>query len=228
MTNQATAGLRPMLSERDVIQTSLESSLKDLQSGPRDSPCSASQKNQTVLDEDWDCRAEFSMNKRRSLVKTVRWQDHLSNTASIAVEAAKVLEARPSPVSRNVKARQHLQLPTFKSLGIAVPHPDFLLTPPDEVDLMWSTSFHDPAMTTKNTPILRPTSVASEGTIPDTPHVHEFMSDSSANTPLPSQAQTPGDAGTGSADASNERSAWLEQAIEIASKRGSLVIRDGP
>ena len=32
-------------------------------------------------------------------------------------------------------ARENLRLPSFKSLGIALPHPDHLLTPPDEPDI---------------------------------------------------------------------------------------------
>ena len=41
----------------------------------------------------------------------------------------------PANLSRAGRSRQGLQLPSFKSLGIANPHPDSLLTPPDEAGI---------------------------------------------------------------------------------------------
>ena len=48
-----------------------------------------------------------------------------------ASPTSKILE-----LPNNTKARHGLQLPSFKSLGIAVPRPDHLLTPPEEPDLL--------------------------------------------------------------------------------------------
>ena len=50
-------------------------------------------------------------------------------------ESASV-EMVKAAIQHNFKLRQELRLPSFKALGIAVPHPDQLLTPPEEPDQM--------------------------------------------------------------------------------------------
>ena len=63
---------------------------------------------------------------------------------SMSMPAIKALGKRPSigtistGSSQRGSDRHELRLPSFKALGIAVPHPDHLLTPPEEPDqLAW-------------------------------------------------------------------------------------------
>lgn len=133
---------------------------------------------------------------------------------------------------RNMKTRQHLQLPPFKSLGIAAPHPDVLLTPPDECDsIRWSNSSQYSALFPSSSPCQHPRILASEGTTPETPLVSEFMSATTAEAPQSSQAtefqaSEPMDAQPDEGvqnisapdthgDNNDERSAWLKGAIRV-------------
>lgn len=137
--------------------------------------------------------------------------------------------------SRNMKSRQHLQLPTFKSLGIAAPHPDVLLTPPDEHDnIHWANPSEDLSHIPTNSPYHRPMSMASEGTTPETPLVSEFVSATGGETPkssqpTASQASAPMVTPTGEgilhlsasstqSENSDERTAWLKGAVEVTCK----------
>lgn len=148
--------------------------------------------------------------------EALRWQDRPSS----APVAGAVAISQSSSLPRNSKARQILQLPPFRSLGIVVPHSDFLLTPPYETDLNWNPSSQDPSHIPSTTPILRPTNVTSEGTTPETPHVHEFISEDTTNAPPPTQTPAQGAmTKTAGLDEENvERSSWLEQAVGITGK----------
>lgn len=134
--------------------------------------------------------------------------------------------------SRNLKSRQHLQLPPFKSLGIAAPHPDVLLTPPDEHDsIRWSNSSQYSALFPASSPCQHPRNRASEGTTPETPLVSEFMSATTAEAPQSSRAtdfrsselmNPQPDEGVQNLSAPNthgdnndERSAWLKGAVRV-------------
>lgn len=145
-----------------------------------------------------------------------RWEDRPSS----APVAGAMTIAQSDSLARNSKARQNLQLPPFRSLGIVVPHADFLLTPPYETDIKWNASSHDPLEKRPTTPILRPTSVTSEGTTPETPQVHEFISESTSHTYTLTQTRAQNTmTEEASLDEDNvESSSWLEQAIETACK----------
>lgn len=134
--------------------------------------------------------------------------------------------------SRNMKARQNLQLPPFKSLGIAAPHPDVLLTPPDEHDnIRWTNPSQVSPHILTSSPYQHPMSMASEGTTPETPLVSEFVSAAGAETPkssqpTASQVSAPMATPTGEgiqdlsassteADNSDERTTWLKGAVEV-------------
>lgn len=127
-------------------------------------------------------------------------------------------------VPRTIRLRQHLQLPPFRSLGLASPYANFLLTPPDEAEIInWNASCRDPLQIPTSTSVQRPTSVASEGTTPETPHVHEFIPDNVTNSPTPDGTMAEGGSGhdNSSSDSDSSRSTWIEEAVKIASKPGS-------
>lgn len=152
-----------------------------------------------------------------SISEALRWQDERPSSAPVAGATG---ISQSSPLPRHSKARQNLQLPPFKLLGIVVPHPKFLLTPPYETDIKWNASSQDPVELPPTTPILHPTSVTSEGPTPETPHVHEFISETTTSTSTPTQPLAQGamteEAGL---DEDNvERSSWLEQTVDVACK----------
>lgn len=123
----------------------------------------------------------------------------------------------------SVRGRQHLQLPPFKSLGLSSPYTSFLLTPPDETEIIkWNASCRDPLQIPTSTSIQRPTSVASEGTTPETPHVHEFIPGNVtfSTTPQGTMAEGGSSHGNSSSDSDNSRSTWIEEAVKVASKLG--------
>lgn len=158
--------------------------------------------------------------------EALRWQDRPSSAPVAGATGISLC-----PLARDNKARQHLQLPPFKALGIVVPHPDFLLTPPYETDVKWNASSQGPSELPPTTPILRPTSDTSEGTTPETSHVHEFISERTINTPASTHTNTPGamteEIGRDEEN-NNDRSSWLEQAVDIAGKPRSVRHRPTP
>lgn len=126
-------------------------------------------------------------------------------------------------VPRTIRVRQHLQLPPFRSLGLASPYTNFLLTPPDEAEIIqWNASCRNPLQIPTSTSVQRPTSVASEGTTPETPHVHEFIPNVT-NSPTPDGTMAEGGSGhdNSSSDSDSSRSTWIEEAVKIASKPGA-------
>ena len=127
-------------------------------------------------------------------------------------------------VPRTIRVRQHLQLPPFKSLGLASPYTNFLLTPPDEAEIIkWNASCQDPLHIPTSTSVQRPTSLASEGTTPEPSNIHEFMPDNVTNSPTPQSTMATGGSGHGnsSSDSDSSRSTWIEEAVKIASKPGA-------
>lgn len=133
-------------------------------------------------------------------------------------------QERITSVPRTIRVRQHLQLPPFRSLGLASPYTKFLLTPPDEAEITkWNASCRDPLQIPTSTSVQRLSSVASEGTTPETPHVHEFIPGNVINSPTPEGTMAEGGSGhdNSSSDSDNSRSAWIEEAVKIASKPGA-------
>ena len=214
MTTEATAGPQPTLLEQKSANMSIGSSLSDGRSDIRDCPQSEFTNDQVAMKEG------VGMDRDTGRDQTSRWQNPLSKLANI--KAAGVHELESVLNARNSKTRSHLQLPPFKSLGIDIPHPEYLLTPPDEVDLVkFNLSPRNPLCLPTGPSQPFGTARSSEGTTPDTPVVHEFVSESDTNTPTPTQGPVRGAmAGTGSGldDISGGRSIWLEQAVKIASK----------
>lgn len=132
-------------------------------------------------------------------------------------------QAGITSVPRTIRVRQHLQLPPFRSLGLASPYTNFLLTPPDETEIIkWNASCRDPLQIPTNTSVQRQSSVASEGTTPETPHVHEFIPGNVINSPTPQGTMAEGGSANdnSSSDSDSSRSAWIEEAVKIASKPG--------
>lgn len=139
------------------------------------------------------------------------------------------------PSVRNVKIRQHLQLPPFRSLGIAAPHPDVLLTPPDEQALLfWDSSEQRSFYLPNSLPSRHPIGMTSEGTTPETPLLSEFISAAEPEAPTASQptASHPSAVGTGAvlegvgessttnirSNTTDEGSVWIRGALEVVGK----------
>ena len=127
------------------------------------------------------------------------------------------------------KGRQQLRLPSFKALGIAVPHPDHLLTPPEEPDqLAWQPHSQPlphlqdfdiprsiPLQASKLTPEDEPTMAApldSEGLVSGNtatlPEVLAVVDEDSEMRPTSSSSE--GDSPGGPT--------WLEHAIDAVGK----------
>ena len=170
----------------------------------KDPSPSTSLDHSTALDRDVKIETEKCMEQSPS-ANPSRWQEGITS------------------VPRTVRGRQHLQLPPFKYLGLASPYTNFLLTPPDEAEIIkWNASCRDPLQIPTSTAIQRPTSVACEGTTPETPHVHEFIPGNVTISPTPQGTMAEGDSGhnNSSSDSDNSRSTWIEEAVKIASKLG--------
>lgn len=223
MTIEASA--RPpsaLLPRQNVARMNVERSPMNCETVPQDFPQSESAVCQAHWKGDLDGVPGTLMDESSSS-EALRWQDRPSSAPVGVAMGVSQLSSLP----RNSKSRQNLQLPPFKSLGIVVPHPDFLLTPPYETDIKWNASTHDSSKIPPTTPILRPISVTSEGTTPETPYVHEFISESTTNTSTTMQAPAQGTIteGAGLEEDNVERSSWVEQAVEIACKREPFRIR---
>ena len=177
-----------------------------------------------VLDECSGSGGDGLLIQPKTLDTQTRSINTLDLTAAMASPAV-------SP-SRMMKTRQHLQLPPFKSLGIAAPHPDVLLTPPDEHDtICWTDPFQKLPHIPTSSPCSHLMRIASEGTTPETPLVSEFVSAAGAETPKSSQptaSQVPvpmtsqGGEGLQDLPASNTqsdnsqgRTTWLADAVEV-------------
>lgn len=219
MTTEATAEPQPTLLNRKSVNMSMESSLLSVgRSDTRDCPQSEFFKDPVAAKKEVSMDRDTFRNHHCFSTETLRWQNPLSNI--VGVKTAGVHELASVSNARYSKARSHLQLPPFRSLGIDKPHPDYLLTPPDEVDLIkFNQSPQNPSCMPTSTPQSFAATRSSEGTTPETPVVREFVSDSDTNTPTQGAM-----AGTGSGleDISSGRSTWLEQAVEIASKHWCL------
>ena len=127
------------------------------------------------------------------------------------------------------KGRQQLRLPSFKALGIAVPHPDHLLTPPEEPDqFAWQPHSQPlphlqdfdiprsiPLQTSKLTPEDEPTMAApldSEGLVSGNaatlPEVLAVVDEDSETRPTSSSSEEDSPGGP----------TWLEHAIDAVGK----------
>ncbi|KAL9583238.1 MAG: hypothetical protein Q9203_005163 [Teloschistes exilis] len=142
--------------------------------------------------------------------------------------AARVLPKSKSVSSTN-KTRQQLQLPSFRSLGIAVPYPNSILTPPDEPTSLtwpdWNSPISDSTPTSKG-------AVPTEqqmSSAPLSPLPPGSVLETSNNTPtqgtvgsvVPSSFQSSNEASRDPASSSvvpgmPSRTPWLEQALGAA------------
>ena len=138
--------------------------------------------------------------------------------------------SNPKPGALTTKARQQLQLPSFKALGIAVPYPTSIITPPDEpTSIDWTSPTMGQSMSTP-TPKASASSKNQAGTMPERPDqlaaAHQISSDTPTQGPGPAlatsttQSANPVDSEPLNADsgsvaeiASNTR-LWLEKAIQ--------------
>ncbi|KAL8947099.1 MAG: hypothetical protein Q9222_006582 [Ikaeria aurantiellina] len=141
------------------------------------------------------------------------------------VVAARALSPSRTTSPAN-KGRQNLQLPSFHALGIAVPYPPTILTPPDEpAPPSWNSSLLDEASVTP-TQLRLPTSDVSASTTPQAPYPNRSIrvasnqtvgQDAAASLISPS-IQSGDDHKTNSSDSSTATeiasyAPWLEQAL---------------
>ncbi|KAL8969899.1 MAG: hypothetical protein Q9183_001776 [Haloplaca sp. 2 TL-2023] len=134
-----------------------------------------------------------------------------------------LVAARAAPSSKpgalTTKARQQLQLPSFKALGIAVPYPTSIITPPDEPTSFDWTSPNMGQSTSTPTPKASASSKHQAGTMPENPDqiaaAHQISSDTPTQGPGPAMATS----STQSADAgeSEPLNADSSSVAEIAS-----------
>ncbi|KAL8781293.1 MAG: hypothetical protein Q9213_006068 [Squamulea squamosa] len=168
-------------------------------------------------------------------------QDHDSSREDVTVptiaQGALVVDARaPSPARAFSKSKvpslcpkskqQHLQLPSFQSLGIANPYPTSILTPPDEpVSLNWTSPELDQAHLTPTASRPAHTDVHRSST-PQSPFPHNAIlgasNDNTSQAPASSlispsvpSVQEPGSNSSNSSTATEVASnmPWLDQAL---------------
>lgn len=157
-------------------------------------------------------------------------------TLVVAARASSPLKALPPPktAALAIKAKQqHLQLPSFHSLGIANPYPTSILTPPDEpTTLNWSRPDLDHTQLTPTASSSTPRNIRTSNA-----RQSRFSSDSVLGAS--SQSSTPRQASVGSlippsvpseqnpgSDSSNSSTAtevasgtpWLDQALGVICK----------
>ena len=212
-----------MLQRQNVTRMNVELSSINRDTVPQDYSQAKSALYQAPRKGDIDCAPSTCGDKTSPGGVSLRWHNHPSSAP-----VAGATGISPSDLlSRNSKSRQYLQLPPFKSLGIVLPQSNCLLTPPYEIDVKWNASIQDPSELPPTAPIFCPTSATSEGTTPETLQVHEFMSESTANTSTPAQAPVQGTMteGAGLEEDNTESVSWFEQAVEIAGKSGPFRIQ---
>ena len=155
------------------------------------------------------------------------WQTSLPTSPD-----ARAWKEIPLDPARTAKSRHNLQLPPFRLLGIAVPHPDFLLTPPEdpESNIQWKDSPKSPTRISTTFPIQNPPRMLSEGLSPRTPTIHDFVlaagnEDPPPLHPTPSSPPAPisniqeGDGQPLTLDDhSHDREPLLEDAVEVAGR----------
>ena len=133
---------------------------------------------------------------------------------------------RSLSVPSSVKMRQHLRLPSFKSLGITPMYPDALLTPPDEASLIHWTPSHPSYPVWSDPPLHRISTEAtgehSQATMPEAPSLSDSISEGHSNVaPAPAvpqvaeQKETKDDQGSASgSDEAPEPPSWIETIAE--------------
>ncbi len=147
---------------------------------------------------------------------TLRCQDRRPASAPVA--------GITSTIPPMMKARQHLQLPPFNSLGIAAPFSNFLLTPPDENEIIkWNASSRDPLQIPSSTSVPPSNKFTSKGTTTKASHLDEFISGNVPNTSPPPETPPQGRmaaGGTSSGLGDSDRRTWVEETVDVASKPG--------
>lgn len=162
---------------------------------------------------------------------------HLNHSSSAPI--VMTTEESSSLIISRLKARQDLHLPPFRSLLIAAPPPNPLLTPPDDTDpFYWKhlTQFSTFNLS-KRFPFPQSVSVSpQEEDISSKKHVMEkpaSESDAETSTPQAPHAQSPtgginpqAEASTPSASNVQDfgrygESAWVQEAVEVAGKSKS-------
>ena len=207
-----------MLQRQNVTRMNVELSSINRDTVPQDYSQLKSALYQAPWKGDIDCARSTCADKTSPGEVSLRWHDRPSS----APVAGATGISQSNLLSRNSKSLKNMQLPPIKSLVIVLPQSEFLLTPPYETDIKWNASCQDPSELPPTTPIFRPTGATSEGTTPETPQVHEFISESTTNTPNLAQAPIQGTMteGAGLEEDKIENLSWFEQAVEIAGKPG--------
>ena len=165
------------------------------------------------------------------------WQNNSLSRQSANVKGTH----RSLSVPSNVRPRQQLRLPSFKSLGITPLYPDALLTPPDEASLMhWTPSLLGMSDPPINQPPQGLTGTLPQATMPKTPVISGSVPEesNSASSSAPAAPLTAvhkdekGDGGSASSgDEAPETPSWIEYAthaigtlrIHVREIDGSLI-----
>ncbi|KAL9634342.1 MAG: hypothetical protein Q9164_004142 [Protoblastenia rupestris] len=74
----------------------------------------------------------MSTDKHQQVLEDASSKVNPSSLPTPDTSTGDLTEDKATPQSKRMKAKQELRLPSFRSLGIAAPHPSALLTPPDE------------------------------------------------------------------------------------------------
>ena len=138
------------------------------------------------------------------------------------------------------KDRQDLRLPSFKALGIAVPHPDHLLTPPEEPDYVAWHPLSQPLPERQDYEPLQGFSRPTAGMTPEDDQNMAVPLDSEGINSEYSAAATLGSldiaeeddtAGRPNSSSSEEESAggpvWIEHAIDAVGRSSSSILKEG-
>lgn len=150
---------------------------------------------------------------------------HTTAQGTQVVAARELNKSKPVPSTN--KARQQLQLPSFHALGIAVPYPTSILTPPDEPATMNSMSPNMGQSQSTPTPKgLVPGEMQASNT-PQSPFPPGSILGASNDTPTqapvgsvisPSiqsgNAPASGSSNSSTATETGSNSSWLDQAIQ--------------
>ena len=222
ITTQATVRSQSRLHDRSVAVMSKECSIERMNMNERGFSSSVGAESPLHVEKLIEHTEQLGCPDLRS--KKSIWQNSSMSRRADNVKGTH----RSLSVPSNVKPRQQLRLPSFKSLGIATPYPDALLTPPDEASLI---HWKPPTLGMSDPPTSQPSrelvGMDSRVAMPEAPTFSGSVPE--GNTSAPSSAAAPplitvhkdekGDGGsTSSSDEAPETPSWIERATQVVGR----------
>ena len=172
------------------------------------------------------CR--MSTGKHQQVLEDASLKVNPSTLLTPDTSTGDLTDDKATPQSKRMKAKQDLRLPSFRSLGIAAPHPSALLTPPDENTLRdlpaapTSTTSHPRSLSFPQAALPKTPDLVDRNTAPIqavegvTPKRLALMMNEPQDTVTPTGKGPAGSAVDDTIVA--DQAAWASKAIDVASE----------